>query len=68
MARKNPSTLLSVTRPCRSARGAQAIEWMTKSSPPSYATASCTSLSSAPSCCTSQVSRGMFRPVAAGVA
>ncbi len=58
MARAKPSVELSTTRPCRSASGAQAIECTTKSSPPIWAWAFCTSVSSAPSASTLHTTSG----------
>ena len=58
-ARAKPSRELSTTSPCRSCSGAQAMEWMTKSSLPNFCTACWTMASSSPSASTSQFTRSM---------
>jgi hypothetical protein len=58
-ARAKPSRELSTTSPCRSASGAQAMEWMTKSIWPNFATTWSTMACSWPSASTSQLTRSM---------
>ena len=54
-----PAAEQSTTRPCRSSRGAKAMEWMTKSSPPHSAAIRSNTASSAPGASTS---RGIVMP------